>query len=285
MPTPSQKEWLLRFVNKAVYCKFKLKSLQYQKEDSICRSVCNYSIPGGYERIYFFHIRKTAGTSLNNMICHYSSGDASLFDRLSKKQNHRLIAGNGRIYVGWNQHLLEQENYYYGFSHIPKHFLKLPDKTFTITILRDPASRVISHYKMLLEQSRNKRWRPVHLLHYFNEQKWLGRSFSDFLDNIPRTHLLNQLYTFSSRYDIDEAYDNILKCSYFFFTEDFDSGVANLSKILQFDMPKIMYKRKSTSKIQLSSHEVTRLMCLLENEYLLIDRLKKVYSATREVVH
>lgn len=268
MPYTKSSMNLLRLINTLVYYKFKINSLLHQEENKTCRSIAHYNIADDYNRIYFFHIRKTAGTSLNNMICYYSSGDESLFDNLSRKRNHRLLAKNGKIYVGWNQHLIEEGNYYYAFSHIPKHFLNLPEKTFTITCLRDPAKRVISHYKMLLEEPKKNKRKLIN-----NEYKWLGKSFSDFLDNIPRNHLLNQLYTFSSKCDIQEAYDNIIQCSYFFFTEEFNNGIANLSKVFGFNMSQ-MHRRKSNVEVDLTKSDLDRLMSLLKDEYLLIDRLK-----------
>ena len=86
----------------------------------------------GYKRMYLVHIRKTGGTSLNNMFLALSGEDPkNLYDQLALARNHRLIS-NGLIYVGWNLRLINRGEYYYAFSHTPFHKLDLPEKTFTI---------------------------------------------------------------------------------------------------------------------------------------------------------
>lgn len=61
------------------------------------------------------------------------------------------------------------------------------------------------------------------------EGKWLGSCFSDFISEIPKEHLLNQLYMFSKDFDVDEAVDNVARCSHFSFTEARSHGLAELS--------------------------------------------------------
>ncbi len=58
---------------------------------------------------------------------------------------------------------------------------------------------------MLLAYKQSDSFRPD----YEVEAQWLGDSFSDFLDNIPKEHLLSQLYMFSDVFSVDDAFDNI----------------------------------------------------------------------------
>ena len=46
------------------------------------------------------------------------------------------------------------------------------------------------------------------------EIKWLGNFFREFIDNLPRQHLQNQLYMFSSKFDEAEALENLKKINF-----------------------------------------------------------------------
>ena len=63
----------------------------------------------GYKRIYLVHIRKTGGTSLNNMFLSLSGQDSkALYKQLAENPVHRLII-NDLIFVGWNVRYLTRE--------------------------------------------------------------------------------------------------------------------------------------------------------------------------------
>jgi hypothetical protein len=190
--------------------------------------------------------------------------------KLAKARNQRLVSGN-IVYVAFNKKLIKQGHYHYAYSHHSKHSLTLPDETFTITCLRDPAKRLISHYKMILEyplKNPNSKKRST-------EGMWLGASFGDFLGNISKLHLLRQLSMFSKSFDVDEAYDNIMNLSYYFFLEDYSSGVAELSKRLDIDLQPLHQNKTSTrTRVDIGDHEMDQLRSMLEPEYLLINRLR-----------
>jgi hypothetical protein len=100
---------------------------------------------GDYKRICHIHNRKTSGTSLNHAFLNLSGTDSQrLYGNLAKKLDHRLIYGN-KVYVGWNEKYINHGSYFYGFSHVPLHTLKLPEKTFTVTCFRDPVNCVTCH--------------------------------------------------------------------------------------------------------------------------------------------
>ena len=240
------------------------------KESRLCRKCAQYSIMYEYKRLYFFHSRKTGGTSLNHIFLSLGGERAEdVYAKMSRKPNHRIIS-NDKVFIAWNRWLIQQGYYFYAFSHIPQHELHLPARTFTITCLRDPVERVISHYKMLLEFKKNNISHPC----MKTEGKWLGTSFHDFLDTIPKKHLLNQLYMFSKKFDINEAENNILHCSQFFFMEQFNMGIAQLSSKIGIQLKPIKLRTTSID-IKINQKELQILRSQLDPEYELIERLRR----------
>jgi len=192
-----------------------------------------------------------------------------VYERLAQEPRHRLVLGD-KIVVGWNKQLIERGDYFYAFSHIPYHQLRLPPKTFTIACFRDPIKRVLSHYNMLMEYATNNIQHPCMSV----EGKWLGDSLQDFVDSVPDEHLLNQLYMFSKNFDVDEAGEAIRKVDHVFFTEDFNQGVAEINAKLGLNlMPTHM--RKTSFKIDLPEEAISRLRDRLDKEYQLVDRLRE----------
>lgn len=225
-----------------------------------------------YKRIYLVHIRKTGGTSLNNIFLSLSGGDpSSLYNQLSNTPDHRLIY-NQKVYVGWNVRYINRGNYFYAFSHTPLYKLKLPEKTFTITCFRDPISRVLSHYNMLMDYSINKIKHPCMKI----EGKWLGNSFDDFLKHIPKEHLCNQLYMFSDRYNVDEAIERVKTLSQFIFTERFNTGIDEINKKLKLNI-KPLHIRKRSYSAKISENCIVNLREKLDNEYVFLNRIKDNY--------
>lgn len=221
--------------------------------------------------IYHYHIRKTGGTSINfAFLSNAATSNVNDFYRqLTKKKNNRLIA-NEHVFVGWNKRLIEDGKYFYAFSHIPAHELQISKNTFTFTCLRDPARRVISHYKMLRYYQENNIAHPCMRV----EGAWLGDSFDDFIKNMPKNHLMNQLYMFSKNYDIKEAEAKIRTCSYYFFTENMKQGIADLSTKLNVELP-LSHQKKYDISIQISEPQMINLKEKLAPEYRLLERLKK----------
>jgi len=225
-----------------------------------------------YRRVYFYHVRKAAGTSLNHAMLSLGGEDGQdVYRRMH--ESYRLISGD-KIFVGWRQVSIEGGRYYYAFSHIPMHRLALPPRTYTFTCLRDPVERVVSHYKMLVNYRDNNVPHPCMV----EEGPWLGGSFSDFLDNIPREHLQNQIYMFSASFDLNEAFDNILSCSRFLFVEDFERGVKQLAVDLGVELP-VRHAKRADNQAPLRAEDRDRLREMLAPEYELIERVRREYAA------
>ena len=238
-------------------------------EEKKYRRLCNFTIAGDYQRIYLYHVRKTAGKSLMHMMMKHETQDHyEYYLRLIKKFNHRIII-NDKIFVAWHPILIREGYYYFAQSHLPFHEIKLPAKTFTIVCLRDPVERVISHYLMLVKYAKMN----VMDSKIREEITWLGKSFSSFLGMIPKKHLLNQLFMFSKNYSVSEAQDNILSCNQVMFTDNFSEGIAELST--KIDVPlQIIYDDKNKIQYDISDTDRNRLTEMMEPEYRLIDGIR-----------
>lgn len=244
-----------------------IRTFQFTKKKSYIYEI------NGYKRIYNVHIRKTGGTSLNNSFLEISGGQSEkLYNDLSISLTYR-IEKNSKVFVGWDKSLIERGNYFFAFSHIPYHKLKLPSETFTITCFRDPVIRVISHYKMLLYYKQNKINHPCMKL----ESRWLGKSFSDFLLRIPNEHLLGQLYMFSESYDISEAVNRLEKINCIMFTENFSAGIEKINNLTGLKLES-RHQRKSELNLALPEGDLSLLREKLEKEYELLRIIKNEES-------
>ena len=196
------------------------------REELLCRQIGKKQlINKKYKRIYHYHIRKCGGTSINQSFFSQIGNRRQIYKQLNAKINHRIVINN-KIIVGWNKNLINQGNYFYAFSHLPMHELDIKSDTFTFTCLRDPVRRIISHYKML------KYWIDNDIKHpsLKKESRYAQKGITEFIQDLPKQYLLNQLYMFSKTYNINEAVENIRNLSHFFFLEDFDKGLEILSK-------------------------------------------------------
>jgi hypothetical protein len=250
----------------------KLKGL---KEEALCRWLsAGYDIRG-HKRIYHHHIRKTGGTSLNYMFHSLLKSQpwTSAYAQLTQVPHHRIVR-DGLIFVGWNGKLINKGHYYYAFSHMPLHFIRLKPRTFTITCFRDPCKRLISHYNMLMELTVNK----VPHVCLETEGPWLGNSFDEFLDRIPREHLQNQLYMFSAKFDIAEALENVRRVSHVMFTEEFAAGIEGLNRKTGLNLEPI-HTRKTGYRTEISDSSMARLREKLAEEFDFIARVKASLAA------
>lgn len=184
----------------------------------------------GYDRIYHVHIRKSAGTSINSAFW-----DLGGFNLKRVKRKALLIKGKF-IFVRNNEHLIKDGNYFYANSHIPYWNLELPTNTFMFCMLRDPYKRLLSLYRYLnwvkeLNPKNAQKEEPYYNS-VFKQTKWLGGSFSEFLENLPINHLQNQLYIFSENGDVSEAISNIVKLDAIYNQENFDNAIKDLSLVI-----------------------------------------------------
>jgi len=245
------------------------KARRHFYKSKVSRLTRGYDV-AGRKRIYLFHIRKTGGTSLAKMFlnCGGNDGDA-VWSRLGQKPWEPAIH-NGLIYIGWNDPLAEKGDFFFGFSHSSYDTLNLPADTFRMTCLRDPVSRVISHYRMLMDLSTKENPHPC----FETEGPWLGDCFEDFVDRIPKQHLLNQLFMFSEQYSVDQASERLEGLDAVLFTESMAAGVENLREQTGLDLT-MLHKRKSQHVVDLDPQTLQRLREKLQPEYELLEKISR----------
>jgi len=227
------------------------------------------SLKGRWDRVYHVHIRKTGGTSLNHMFLSLAGDEPQRqYKRLVADPVHCISAG-GLTYVGWNPALINRGTYFYAFSHIPFHKLALPPRTFTFTCFRDPVRRVLSHYQMLSAFKSSRIDHPC----METEGDWLGGNFDDFLNRIPKEHLLNQLYMFSEVFNVKEAYRAAISLDCCIFNDDFSAGVGRINALTGLSLVPL-HVRKQQPVQEISDDAIRHLRERLEPEYRLIEMLK-----------
>jgi hypothetical protein len=229
------------------------------------------NIKGQYERYYFCHIRKCGGTSVNKIFLNaFDNESGFLFQEINKGN---VVYYNGLIFSGHTLNYLKEGKFLYAFSHTPLHQIELPERTFVFTSFRDPCQRVVSHYKNLL------RWREIEDGNPDREKEltWLGDTFSNFLDNIPKEHLLRQLYMFSPSCNVKEAFERIRSLNSYFFLEDIERSLSILSTVFNTNLRNGNYN-KSKIEVSITSKESVRLRAMLKDEYILMKRLRQGYN-------
>jgi hypothetical protein len=215
----------------------------------------------GDERVYHIHVRKTGGTSLNHVFLGISGRDpAAAYRELATRPSH-CAEWDGYRYVGWNVDAILEGDYFYAFSHAPIWRLDLPAGTFTVTCLRDPVERVLSHYWMLRDYVERSVAHPC----VASEGRWLGSSFEGFLDRIPPEHLAAQLWMYSPSFDVAEALARLRRVSHVMFTEDFAAGLVGLERRLGLTLP--YAHRRAGRRGEVSPESIVRLRDLLADEY------------------
>jgi hypothetical protein len=228
-----------------------------------------HDFPDGSERIYCFHVRKTGGTSLHRSFLSIGGEDPAVVERrLSSSFLHRTASG-GYVFAVTQRRVLEQGRYFYGWSHMAAHKLKLPPQTFTVSILRDPVSRVASYYNYLLAGDPPGTAFPVPE----TERERARNGFHSLLDTMPRSELLRQLFMFSASFNVNEAVDRASRCSMLFFNEEYSQGLRQLSQRLNLRL-EMRHDRAGTAKVELSQDEHDRVRALLEREYQMIEQLR-----------
>ena len=232
-----------------------------------------------YKRVYHFHVRKTAGTSLNSAFWALGGLD------LRAMADSQAIEGNGLRFVRGNRRLIEEGDYFFANSHQPAWELRLPPATYTITILRDPAARVISYYRYLLWARSNRTAKEAEpfIDDVVAESSFLDRrlslrrrevAFRAFLDRAPAERLLTQLHMFSARLDPSEAAENALACSATCFTETYGEDLRRVAAELRLDLSE-KRERSFGEKVDLSDDERALLRERLAPEYAMIERVRE----------
>jgi hypothetical protein len=252
------------------------RRVELRTDPTYRRMAEGFVLPDGSRRVYCYHVRKTAGTSLFLSFLALGGEDPmEVWRRITAARLQRTTSA-GYSYAANDRDVLAEGAYFFGRSHHAFVDQPLPPGTFTVTILRDPVERVRSFYDYLVSGDDpgvpgwvNRRQRLL-----------VQDGFDAFLDGVPATGLLTQLAMFSEHLDVSEASDRIAGCSSVFFTEDFAAGLARLAGRL--DLALVPYRARVTSgRTELTDGQRERLRARLEPEYELLRRLDEGGIASR----
>jgi len=234
------------------------------------RAVEATCFPGGFKRVYHHHVRKTGGTSLNRAFLGLGGEDPA---RVHWRMRGALHAtrSNGLVFVAHDTPLLERGDYTYGWHHAPAWSLTLPPGTFTVTVLRDPISRVLSLFRYLLDPDADKD-QPFRAGK--EERLRAAQGFESFVRATPAEDLLNQIYMFSARLNPDEAADGVRRCSAWFMTEHLNRGIDDLNKRLRVDLAH-RWDRRSRPDDRLRDEYADLLRSVLAPEYEFLRLLRE----------
>ena len=243
-------------------------SWELWRDDTYRRLAASTELPDGTRRVYCYHVRKTAGTSLHLSFMALGGEDpVEVLDRMTASRLHRTTSGPYG-FVAYHRRVLAEGAYFYGRSHHAAEELALPPDTHTVTVLRDPVRRVHSYFDYLVAGDSHDMPGPVAM----RERRPALVGFDAFLDRIPPDFLLSQLTMFSQRRDVSEAADRISACSSVFFTENFGAGLAALGERLQLPL-EVQRARVTDRRSSLTDAQSARLAARLEPEYELLRRL------------
>ena len=264
LPRRSAQSWVLRGIRDA------RDGWEILRDPSYRRLARSYELVDGSRRIYCYHVRKTAGTSLYLSFLALGGEDPmEVWRRMTASRLPRTISG-GYSFVANHRMLLAEGAYFFGRAHRAAARQRIPPRTFTVTILRDPVERVRSYFDYLV--AGDAPGTPGRVA--TRERATAGNGFDAFLDRVPARDLLNQLAMFSERFDVSEASDRIAGCSSVLFTEQFADGLAALGRRLQ--LPLALAPGPSHGKADaLTAEQTERLRVRLEPEYELLRRLQR----------
>jgi hypothetical protein len=243
--------------------------LELLTDPSYRRLADGCTLASGDRRVYCYHVRKTAGTSLFLSFLALGGEDPmTVWRRITASRLQRTVSG-GYGFAANDRRVLAEGAYLFGRSHRSFADQPVPPGTFTVTILRDPVARVHSYYDYLV--AGDEPGTPGQVAE--RERRLALGGFDAFLDRVPVDGLLTQLAMFSDRLDVAEAVDRIGGCSSVFFTEDFTAGLARLSERLGLPL-EARRERVTARRSTLTPEQRDRLAARLEPEYELLRRLE-----------
>jgi hypothetical protein len=223
---------------------------------------------GSYERIYLYHVRKTAGTSVAFAFMRLSGVDPHLIER--RISRYTFAQARGYRYVGYNITLIRQGGYFFSFCHEPDYAIEVPANTFRLTVLRDPISRVVSLYRYLATPWADS---AFSLKAPHAERRWAMEGFDRFLDQAPLSHIANQLHMFSASGSVGEAVDRLSKLDMVLRTEQLDQDLRRLEEALHLQLP-LTKERTSLLPFAPTSVQRERLQNLLADEYEMLRQIR-----------
>jgi hypothetical protein len=237
----------------------------------------NEQISDEFDRVYFHHIRKTAGTSIVVAFFALSGSDPRKIER--RLYRYAFTRAGGMRFVGPNTRLIQGGRYFFAYSHFPSYVARPPTaRTFAFTVLRDPVERVVSLYRYLRSQDSDEgftfRAPP-------SEQFWAQGTLGRFLDRIPQTDLLRQLYMFSPTGGVSETVDTLGTFHLVIHTKTLGAGVEILKKRTGVTLD-VGHQRVSSASIEIPQSQLDRAREMLEPEYEMLHQLGRTAQPSAE---
>ncbi len=260
-------------------------------------------------RIYHFHVRKTAGSSLNASFWRLGGPEVEA----TMTQGDTSAEGNGLRFTD-ELEPMAAGNFFFASSHRPYGEVRLPPGTFKLTILRDPIARVKSYYRYVqwvctdpdshiyepfADRVKRESWFLDGGVHYLRTQlsprrlrtegeirnlgpgqlaRRLTRlrhrgAFSDLVQRLPPRRLSAQLYMFSESLDPVEASNRILDCDAVLFTETFPADLAKVADRLDLKLDE-RHERRFGDPVEPTERDLMTLRKRLSREYEMIERVR-----------
>jgi hypothetical protein len=240
-----------------------------RRDPTYRRLAADYELPDGSRRVYCYHVRKTAGTSLFLSFLALGGEDPMVvWRRINQSRLYRTTSGRF-AFASNNRSVLAEGAYFFGRSHRPASDQPLPPRTYTVTVLRDPLERVHSYYDYLVAGDDPSSPGRVSV----RERRLARGGFDAFLARLSADQLLTQVAMFSDRLDAGEAAERIAACSFVLSTSSFAAGLATLGDRLGLDLAP-QRSRVTAERSTLSSAQQERLRARLEPEYELLRMLE-----------
>lgn len=157
----------------------------------------------------------------------------------------------------------------------------------TITAIREPSERLLSHYRMLMQSELFNLSRPPHRDSKFNsdDPAWLDRSLELFLKKFPSKWKSHQLHFYSPSGDICEAFENITKNTQIILTEKQQEGFDRLCKKEQLTQKAKLLELKPPSwqttdniPFEPSKEQVDLIKNVLKDEYTFYNKVINYYN-------
>lgn len=232
-------------------------------------------LPEGMDRVYHYHIRKSAGTSINSAF--WNLGGYS-FKTVKREP---ILLGKGKAFVRYQDTLINKGNYFYASSHFPQWQLQLQPKTFTFTILRDPYQRLVSLYKYYcwvgqIDDVTGFAQDPTFFI-LKNQKKLIGKSFKNFIDNLSDKYLYNQLFMFSEKLNVEEAFENIKKVDKIYFQDNFSQIVKDLNDTLNINLEAKNERNFKNINFKIEEFEKEYVLIKLEEEIKFYNLVRNIF--------
>jgi hypothetical protein len=223
---------------------------------------------GEFDRIYFHHVRKTAGTSLVFAFFSLSGADPHSIERRLFWCSFARVGGVR--FVEGNPALIQDGRYFFAASHFPNYVARPPrHRTFEFTVLRDPVKRIVSLYYYLRSAESDNGFifkAPAY------ERTWADGSFREFLERVPREDLLRQLYMFSPSGEVSETVDVLGNLQLVMRTESIDAGVEALCEMTGLRLD-VGHQRTTLVSEEIAPAELDEARERLEPEYEMLRQI------------